>query len=32
MSEGVIIESGTYTELLACEGHYAQLYRLQFSE
>ena len=32
MSEGAIIESGTHGELLAREGHYAQLYRLQFSE
>jgi ATP-binding cassette, subfamily B, bacterial MsbA len=32
MSEGSIIESGTHSELLAREGHYAQLYRLQFSE
>jgi subfamily B ATP-binding cassette protein MsbA len=32
MSEGAIIESGTHAELLAREGHYAQLYRLQFSE
>jgi ATP-binding cassette, subfamily B, bacterial MsbA len=32
MSEGAIIESGTHSELLAREGHYAQLYRLQFSE
>jgi subfamily B ATP-binding cassette protein MsbA len=32
MSEGAIIESGTHAELLAKEGHYAQLYRLQFSE
>ena len=32
MNEGEIIESGTHDELLAREGHYAQLYRLQFSE
>jgi subfamily B ATP-binding cassette protein MsbA len=32
MSEGAIVESGTHTELIAREGHYAQLYRLQFNE
>jgi subfamily B ATP-binding cassette protein MsbA len=32
MSEGAIIESGTHSELLARNGHYAQLYRLQFNE
>ena len=32
MNEGEITESGTHDELLAREGHYAQLYRLQFSE
>ena len=32
MSEGAIIESGTHSELLARDGHYAQLYRLQFNE
>jgi len=32
LSEGAIIESGTHSELLARNGHYAQLYRLQFSE
>jgi subfamily B ATP-binding cassette protein MsbA len=32
LSEGTIIESGTHSELLARNGHYAQLYRLQFSE
>ena len=32
MSEGAIVESGTHSELLARDGHYAQLYRLQFSE
>jgi subfamily B ATP-binding cassette protein MsbA len=31
MHEGAIIESGTHAELLAREGSYAQLYRLQFS-
>ena len=32
MSEGSIIESGTHSELLARDGRYAQLYRLQFNE
>jgi subfamily B ATP-binding cassette protein MsbA len=32
MNEGQIIESGTHDELLAREGHYAQLHRMQFSE
>ncbi len=32
MSEGAVVESGTHSELLARDGHYAQLYRLQFSE
>ncbi|HEU4623977.1 MAG TPA: lipid A export permease/ATP-binding protein MsbA [Steroidobacteraceae bacterium] len=32
MSEGAIVESGTHSELLARDGHYAQLYRLQFNE
>jgi ATP-binding cassette, subfamily B, bacterial MsbA len=32
MSEGEIVESGTHSELIARDGHYAQLYRLQFSE
>lgn len=32
LSEGAIVESGTHSELLARNGHYAQLYRLQFSE
>jgi subfamily B ATP-binding cassette protein MsbA len=31
MSEGKVIESGTHAELLAHEGTYAGLYRLQFS-
>jgi subfamily B ATP-binding cassette protein MsbA len=31
MHEGEIIESGTHAELLAREGNYAQLYRMQFS-
>jgi subfamily B ATP-binding cassette protein MsbA len=31
MSEGAVIESGTHRELIARDGHYAQLHRLQFS-
>jgi subfamily B ATP-binding cassette protein MsbA len=31
MSEGQIIESGSHAELIAQDGSYAQLYRLQFS-
>jgi len=31
MSEGAIVESGTHSQLLAHEGIYAGLYRLQFS-
>jgi subfamily B ATP-binding cassette protein MsbA len=32
MSDGAIVESGTHSELIARDGQYAQLYRLQFSE
>jgi subfamily B ATP-binding cassette protein MsbA len=32
MSEGAIVESGTHSELIARDGHYSQLYRLQFNE
>jgi subfamily B ATP-binding cassette protein MsbA len=32
LDAGRIIESGTHSELLAAEGHYAALYRMQFSE
>ena len=30
MDEGRIVERGTHSELLAAEGHYAQLYEMQF--
>lgn len=32
LAHGKIVESGTHAELLALDGTYAQLYRLQFSE
>lgn len=32
MQEGRIVESGSHTELLARNGHYASLHRLQFAE
>lgn len=32
MDEGKIIEAGNHTELLARDGHYAKLYRMQFKE
>lgn len=32
LDQGRMIESGTHAELLAAEGHYAALYRLQFQE
>ena len=32
MHDGRIVESGSHSELLAHEGHYASLYRLQFAE
>jgi len=32
LSHGQLVESGTHAELLAREGTYAQLYRLQFAE
>lgn len=31
MLRGEIVETGSHAELLAAEGAYAQLYRLQFS-
>jgi subfamily B ATP-binding cassette protein MsbA len=32
MDAGRIVETGTHDELLARNGHYSVLYRLQFSE
>ncbi len=32
LDAGKIVESGTHAELLAANGHYAALYRMQFSE
>ncbi len=32
LDAGQIVESGTHTELLAAGGHYAALYRMQFSD
>ena len=32
LDHGQIVESGTHKELIAQDGHYAQLYRMQFSD
>lgn len=32
LAQGKVVESGTHSELLALNGNYARLYRLQFSE
>ena len=32
LDEGRVVESGTHAELLAANGHYAALYRMQFSD
>jgi subfamily B ATP-binding cassette protein MsbA len=32
MADGRIVESGTHDELIAGEGHYANLYRMQFRD